>query len=820
MMARSFFMRALRLLLFAATAVTPLCHAVDFQREVRPILENYCYDCHADGVNKGGVALDTFKPGASPAADRDVWFKVLKNLRTSLMPPARKAQPTEAEKLVIVSWIKSDVFNIDTNNLDPGHVTVRRLNRVEYRNTVRDLLGVDYDTQVEFPPDDTGNGFDNNGDVLTLSPMLLEKYLSAAHTIISQAVPVTSKVLAERVIDGEDIPGGYHTPKGALAMSYYEAETVTNTFQIEHAGDYQMVLNLSASERYVEDQFDYNRCHFSFAVDGKELYHNDFSREGGRPLRYQIKQPLAAGEHQMTFEVQPLAPASPQIRSLALRINTVTLRGPFDEKYYVMPADYRRFFPKDVPASAADRRAYARELLNNFASRAYRRPADKQVVNRLVTLAEGIYSRPGQTFEAGMAQAMVAVLASPRFLFREEMLEPDHAKSSTAFVDEYSLASRLSYFLWSSMPDDELFQLAAAGMLRKNLDAQIKRMLADARSSALTQNFGGQWLQTRDIMIVPIKAGEVLIRDGVAETDKIAISAVGPHQALRKFEEAELDTILRSNLRDEADLYFDYVMHHDRDVAEFIESDYTFLNVRLARLYGLDDLNVKGFALHKVTLPPNSPRGGVLTMGSVLGVTSNPTRTSPVKRGLFILDNILGTPSPPPPPNIPPLENSESAFAGHTPTLRETLSVHRKDPMCASCHDRLDPPGLALENFNALGMWRSQDRGQAIDAAGQLITGESFHDVRELKHILVTRHRTDFYRCLTGKMLTYALGRGLEYYDVETVDRIVDQLEKNHGRFSTLVAGIIESAPFQKSRTSTTMSENKPPSVAQMASVN
>jgi hypothetical protein len=801
--------RLLVALLFAVTGAQQLSRAADFQHDVQPILENYCYDCHAGGADKGGVAFDKIKPDANPAENRDLWFKAFKNLRSGLMPPAKKAQPTDAEKQVVLAWIKSEAFGIDPKNPDPGRVTVRRLNRVEYRNTIRDLLGVDYDTEAEFPPDDTGNGFDNNGDVLTLSPMLLEKYLNAAQTIIAQAVPTTSKVLAERTIGGEDFTGGYHSPKGNLVLSYYEAASGSNTFQIEHPGHYQLVLNMSANERYVDNEFDYNRCRFIFTVDGKELFRNDYNREGGRALHYDFDQQLAAGDHKMTFEVQPLTPASPQRRSLTLRISSVKLRGPFDEQYYVMPGDYRLFFPEDVPVGAADRRAYARELLNNFASRAFRHPADKQVVNRLVTLAEGIYSRPGQNFEAGIAQAMVAVLASPRFLFREETLAPNHLKASSALVDEYSLASRLSYFLWSSMPDDELFQLASAGMLRKNLAAQIKRMLADPRSDALTKNFGGQWLQTRDIMIVPIKAGEVLVRDGVSETNKIAISAVGPHRAFRNFENAELDTTLRSDLRDETDMYFNYVMHQDHDVAEFIDSDYTFLNARLARLYGLDDLGVKGEGLRKVTLPPDSPRGGVLTMGSVLAVTSNPTRTSPVKRGLFILDNILGTPSPPPPPNIPPLENSESAIAGHTPTLRETLSVHRNQPMCASCHDRLDPPGLALENFNALGMWRDQDRGQPIEAAGQLITGETFHDIRELKHILTTRHRADFYRCMAGKMLTYALGRGLEYYDVETVDRITDELQKNNGRFSVLVAGIIESAPFQKSRTSTAMSQNE-----------
>jgi hypothetical protein len=801
--------RLLIVLALTQTALPPIARAVDFQHDVRPILENYCYDCHADGADKGGVAFDKFNPEASPAASRDLWFKALKNLRSGLMPPAKKAQPTAAEKQIVLSWIKTDIFGTDPQNPDPGRVTVRRLNRVEYHNTIRDLLGVDYDTQSEFPPDDTGNGFDNNGDVLTLSPTLLEKYLNAAQEIISQVVPVTSTVIAEKVISGQDLAQDGQAYKGALSFSYYEPGSVADTFHIDHAGRYQLVLNLSANERFVDDQFDYNRCRFIFSVDGHELLRNDYNREAAKVFRYVFDQQWTEGDHQILFQVQPLPPAHEQLRALNLRINSVTLRGPYDEKYYVTPANYQRFFPKDVPPSAAARRAYARELLAGFAGKAFRRPPDDQDLNRLVKLAESVYSQPRQTFETGIAQAMVAVLASPRFLFRQETLEPVDSKTSAAPVDEYSLASRLSYFLWSSMPDDELIQQAAAGTLRKNLDAQVRRMLADPRSDALTKNFGGQWLQTRDITIVPIKAGAVLARDGISETNRIAMSAVGPGH--KDFEEADLDMGLRYNFQSEADLYFGYIMHQDRDVAEFVDSDYTFLNGRLARVYGLGELGIHGEELRKVTLPSDSPRGGVLTMGSVLAVTSNPTRTSPVKRGLFILDNILGTPSPPPPPNIPPLENAESTVTSHPATLREALSVHRTQPMCASCHDRLDPPGLALENFNAIGIWRDTDRGQAIETTGQLATGETFHNVRELKHILATQHRADFYRCLTEKMLTYALGRGLEYYDVETVDQIVARLQQNDGRFSALVTGVVESAPFEKSRTSVTMGYNQSP---------
>jgi hypothetical protein len=423
-------------------------------------------------------------------------------------------------------------------------------------------------------------------------------------------------------------------------------------------------------------------------------------------------------------------------------------------------------------------------------------------VDRLVALSETTASQPGATFESGVTRAMVAVLASPRFLFREDTTEA--GTNSNPFVDEYSLASRLSYFLWSSMPDDQLIQLAGAGLLRKNLAAQVKRMLADPRSEALVRNFTGQWLQARDIATVPIDVGSILAGDAADNSEDFDSSR---HRHKATF---DLDYDLRQSMREEVDKYFDYIVHQDRNVSELIESDYTFLNERLANFYGLTNLGITGTETRKVELPPGSPRGGVLTMGGVLVVTSNPTRTSPVKRGLFILDNILGVPPPPPPPNIPPLEDAAKGITNHIPTLRETLALHRESPLCASCHNRLDPPGLALENFNALGKWRDTQHGQPIDPSGKLITGEPFTNIRELKHILATNHRDDFYRTLTEKMLTYALGRGLEYYDTETVDQIVNDLKKDDGRFSALLMGIIESSPFQKSRKEDIIAEIAP----------
>lgn len=358
-------------------------------------------------------------------------------------------------------------------------------------------------------------------------------------------------------------------------------------------------------------------------------------------------------------------------------------------------------------------------------------------------------------------------------------------------------------------------------------------MTADRRAHALIDNFVGQWLQVRDLEGININERVVLARDHgeekqlenrfhrFQELQAIAKDKRTPEQQeeLQKMiderrkrnrnrQNIELDESLRRAMREETEMSFGYVMRENRSVLELVKSDYTFLNEKLANHYGIT--NVTGNEMRKIDLPADSPRGGVLTDGSVLIVTSNPTRTSPVKRGLFILDNILGIPPPPPPANIPPLEDSEKAFSDHRPTLRETLEIHRSKPLCSSCHNRMDPLGLALENFNALGMWRENERGVPVDAAGKLITGEPFQDIRGVKETLVTHHRLEFYRCLTEKLLTYALGRGLEDYDVETVDRIVEALDRDQGKFSTLLAGVINSAPFQKTRNpSSTLASNE-----------
>ena len=634
---------------------------------MRAILESRCHDCHADGAKKGGVAFDGFKSEGDLLADKALWHRVLKNVRAGLMPPPDKGQPTAGEREKLQQWIKSGVFSLDPVRPDPGRPVLRRLNRTEYRNTIQDLTGVDFRVQDEFPSDDTGYGFDNIGEVLNLSPMLMEKYLEAARTIVKEAT-------------------------------------------------------------------------------------------GNR----------------------------------------------------------QRWFPGEIPGDLEGRRAYAKARLGEFVPRAFRRPAEPETVDRLVKLAELIWSQPGKSVEEGISRAMEAVLASPRFLFREEFTEP--AGDWHPFVDEYSLASRLSYFLWSTMPDAELLKLAGEKKLREQLGAQFDRMLGDDRSRMFVRHFTGQWLQARDIEDIPIDARFVLMREQKPDPEADAARtryfelrrkrqeelSGGEKEEMEKvravfkkgferFKDAEFRGDVRRDMRRETEMYFSFVLKENRPLTELLSSDYTFLNRRLAKHYGLPELD--GDDLRKITLPADSPRGGILTQGTLLAVTSNPTRTSPVKRGLFILDNILGTPPPPPPPDIPPLEDFNRGRGGEG-TLRQTLAKHRADAKCASCHNRMDPLGLAFENFNAMGQWREFERGQTVDAGGQLVSGEKFAGARELKQILITQHRDAFHRCFVEKLLTYALGRGLDWRDETTMDLLLAKLNANDGRLRDLLRSVVESDAF------------------------
>lgn len=777
-----------------AAPADPATAARNFHQGIAPLLQKYCYDCHADGVNKGRVAFDEFESDAEILRRRELWLAALKNVRAGIMPPfeegAPRPEPAEIERLA--RWVKYDALALDPANPDPGRVTLRRLNRVEYRNTIRDLMGFDFNSEAEFPTDDSGNGFDNNGDVLTISPLLIEKYLAAAETIVDRAVPKVGKQVEQRVATGREFRGAGMSGDQLTAKN---PAKVSRTFSVDAADTYQIAIEVEVGGSF---DFDPARCNVICRIDGETRFTQPVAWSERKTLRHDYEVEWAPGSHVVSFEIETLPPA-PMVEvapleygpnagrraptNVNVRIGSVQVRGPMDPKHWKVPANHARFFPAgEAPPDAPGRERYAREILGRFATRAFRRPVDDPKLNQLVAIARDTYERAGQTFEQGVGRAMMAVLASPRFLFRIEEPVAHAAADTIAAVDDYSLATRLSYFLWSSMPDDELSELAANGGLRTQVRAQVERMLKDSKAQAFVRNFTGQWLQARDVEFVPINARVVM----------------GPNAPRNREGRVEFDGAMRKLMRAETEMYFEHVIHEDRSILELIDSDYAFLNARLATHYGVPD--VTGDDLRLVKLPPGSPRGGVLTQGSVLTVTSNPTRTSLVKRGLFVLENILGTPPPPPPPDTPDLEEARKEFKGREPKMSEMLAAHRSKPMCNSCHVRMDPLGLALENFNALGAWRDTEVGEPIETAGRLISGETFADIRELKRVLARDRRMDIYRCLTEKMLTYALGRGIEFYDTETVDRIVARLEGEGGRMSALVMGVIESAPFQKQR--------------------
>ncbi len=762
-----------------------------YHGRVRPILEKHCYDCHGNGIAKGGVTLDAFASDAEVTARPELWHAVLRNVQAGLMPVHEEgvARPSPEETRTLAEWIKYGALGIDPADPDPGHVTVRRLNRAEYRNTIRDLLGSDFNSEVEFPPDDSGGGFDNNGEVLTISPLLLEKYLTAAEMIVDKAVPRVARILKERSFPGREFRGEGGSPSGDQ-LNARRAAKVARTLTVDTADRYRIGFELETRGTF---DFDPSRCRLIARVDGREVFTEEVAWSERRSLRREIEVAWAAGRHELSFEVVPLAPAVappgesraqsvPGPTSVTLRVAAVTVQGPLDPRHWLPPENHARFFPEGpAPADPAARDGYARRILGDFTRRAFRRPVEPARVEQLLALAQAVYTDPSRTFEEGVGRAMMAVLASPRFLFRVEGVAGPAGGRSVP-LDDHALASRLSYFLWSSMPDAELFRLAAAGKLRADLPGQLRRMLADPKAQAFVRDFTGQWLQARDVESVPINARVVL----------------GPDAPRNRDGRVEFDGPFRRLMRAETEAYFAHLLREDRDLVELVDSDYAFLNEKLATHYGVP--GVTGDELRRVALPPGSPRGGVLTQGTVLAVTSNPTRTSPVKRGLFVLENILGTPPPPAPPDVPELEEARKQFAGREPKLSEMLAAHRGNPLCHSCHSRMDPLGLAFENFNALGGWRDTEARQPIDSAGQLATGERFANLVELKRVLARDRRADVYRCLAEKVFTYALGRAAEPGDAHTLDAITERLLARGGRATELLLGVIESPAFQRRR--------------------
>ncbi len=736
---------------FGAVVCASTASAQDFKKDVVPFLDKYCYECHDAELAKGHLNLEGFKDDSRFFRDQRIWREVVNQVASGEMPPAKKkTRPSSAEiEALQTSVHKLLAAAIAKAKTDPGDVTIRRLNRAEFNHTIRDLCFLDENFSADFPADDTGYGFDNIGDVLTFSPVHLERFLSVGEAIAAKAMPVKpSELEGTGLAMIEMLPRG----KRESQQRFFDpAPTLTGPMTASRDGDYVISVALRSTGSPGDPP-----AKVAFLVDGREVGTYQFKQVKKTEVA-EAKVTLKGGVHEFTLKwLNPPAKITGNNRTLSgLRLR---LLG---------PADTRTELQRRLAALAGKTtgEVRARLIANSFVSRAFRRPATPAEIARYVKVfLEG--EKNGGSWEAG-AQAMIAVvLASPKFIFRAEQDEAPTAKDAHP-VSEFALASRLSYFLWGSMPDDELFQLAYAKKLSANLEAQTRRLLKDPRSRYLTEGFGLQWLQLRQL------------------------STVSPDPAMFPgFNDA-----VRVSMMKETELFFEEIVREDRSVLDLIDADFTYLDRNLAAFYGIpaDIPRSRTSPFVRVTLPKGE-RGGILTHASILTATSNPTRTSPVKRGKWILEQILGSPPPPAPPSVPTLEGQQ--LKGN---LRQRMEQHRSDPACASCHTRMDAIGFAFEKFDAVGQLRQQDEGQPIDPSGKLPDGRAFSGAGELKKLLLA-DRDKIVRNLSSKLLTFGLGRGLDYYDGPAVDKITESALKSDARFSALVLGVVQSDPFRLRR--------------------
>ncbi|MDE0484360.1 MAG: DUF1592 domain-containing protein [Candidatus Poribacteria bacterium] len=760
----------------------------DFAKEGILFLKQYCFDCHAGDQPSADLSLDAFKDNPSLIKNYDVWERVLEMLETSQMPPADADQPPLEE-------LESFIHRVDTifedasrtAKPDPGSVTVRRLNRVEYRNSVRDLLGADFDPTENFPADDVGHGFDNIGDVLTMSPLLMERYLEAAEAIATRVIIVNPPKPARHYqsvtrLDPrhKDVPNKRFRILDPTATEPWKSGPfTTGASYFKFLPDEETYLRATL---YAETESD-TPVEVALLIQGKALADvstpDELTRLVGvdptadNNIKILKVFEITSRDPKKTQTVEFLVSRVANVEKVGiamvkpeqgepnakLQIRAVWSEGPLETR----PKSQLKILACTPDIPQADQ---TREVLTRLLRKAYRRPPTENEVEQLAGFVDSVQA-DGAKWEAGIQQAIKVILCSPKFLFRLELDDRPQSEDPIP-IDEFHLASRLSYFLWSSIPDEELLELAEKNQLAENLEEQVKRMLADPKATELATNFGVQWLQIQRLETVT--------------PDPERFPTFNPK--------------LRKAMVKETELFLESIFREDQSILNLLDADYTFLNQRLGGHYEIwSDAQgepIKGDTFRRVTLK-NPARGGILTQASVLTVTSNPTRTSPVKRGRWVLEQILGSPPPPPPPDVPELEEDHDAITGTT--LRERLEQHREDPACANCHAKMDPIGFAMENYNAIGKFRTKDGEQDIDTAGQLPDGTSFEGITDLKQILKDR-KTQFARCLTEKMLTFALGRGLEYYDKPTVDRIVTVLETKDYRSSVLITEIVKSDPF------------------------
>jgi hypothetical protein len=744
------------------------------QQQQAQVFMKYCTTCHNDRLKTAGLVIDTTSL-AHVGSNAETWEKVVRKLRANSMPPAGSPRPDEATYNAVASYLETELDRAAAAKPNPGKLPLlHRLSRTEYKNAVRDLFALDalpkeMDFDLLLPPDNASSGFDNIADLLFVSPSTMERYLDAAEKISRLAIgDPSAPVMVNRYRLPEEQPQDARVD--GLPFGTRGGIAVNSQFPVD--GQYLVKVELAGAARQPEQ--------LEIIVDGETIQRMTLGATGGggrggrgvaaRPTEFRL--PMKSGQHLIgvTFvernEIRDEETLRPRMRGRGtqIAIASVTISGPYDVTGAGDTPSRRRIFVCR-PATAADELPCARRILSTVARRAYRRPVTDSDIERLVSFYTAGSAEAG--FDAGIEQAIERILVSPSFLFRIEH-DPDNvAAGATYRVSDLELASRLSFFIWSSIPDDELLNMAIQGKLKDPLvlDQQVRRMMSDPRSESFVTNFAEQWLFLRDIEAK--RPDELLFPD--------------------------FDETLRNAFRKETELFLNSVLRENRSVLELLTANYTFLNERLAKHYGIP--NVRGSYFRRVTLPADSPRGGLLGQGSILTITSYANRTSPVVRGKWVLENLLAAPPPPPPPNVPALK-TEANETGKALSMRDAMVQHRASPACSGCHARMDPIGFAMENFDAVGKWRDRDAGVTIDSSGVFPDGSKFDGVAGLKKALL-RHPNEFVGTVAEKLLMYAIGRNVQYYDAPAVRTIVRDAARNNYTFGAMVAAVVKSTPFQ-----------------------
>ena len=749
--------------------------AIEASSSLHAVVDQYCADCHNSDEKKGDLDLESID-ARDVGGQTQIWERVVRRLRARQMPPAGKKRPDESTYSSMLSRLESSLDEASAQHPNPGRTdTLRRLNRTEYQNAIRDLLALDMDAAALLPKDDGGHGFDNV-TVGNLSPTLLDRYISAAQKISRLAVGSPLRAGGDTIRIRADVTQEEHVE--GLPIGTRGGALIPHTFPQD--AEYEIQIRLTR-DRNEEIEGLHEPHELELLLDRESVKSFTVSPPKGHKnyelvdQHLKVRIPVKAGPHQLgvTFVKNPSALLETRRQPYNARFNMhrhprlspaiyqISINGPYAAKGPGDTPSRRRIFIA-MPGKPEAEDACAKQTLTTLVRRAYRRPVSDDDLMQPMEFYRQAHAEAG--FEAGIEAALSSILVSPQFLFRVEQDPPGVANGTACHISDLELASRLSFFLWSSIPDDELLDAAVQGDLSKPdvLEKQVRRMLADARSRSLVTNFAGQWLYLRNL------------------------DSFTPD--LRLF--PDFDDNLRQAFREETELFLESILREDRSVLDLLKSDYTFLNERLAKHYGIS--NVCGSHFRRVALDPKSERGGLLRQGSILAVTSYANRTSPVIRGHWILANMLGTPPPPPLPNVPALkDNTVSA----TLSVRERLAEHRADAACATCHNLMDPVGFSLENFDAVGRWRTLEEGKPVDASGGLPDGSKFTGVAGLEQGLLNRPEV-FTGTLTEKLLTFALGRGIEHYDGPAIRKIAREAQAADYRFSSIIIGITKSTPF------------------------